>query len=463
MNRVVLRAFYGVVIAVSVVGAVDAAAKWLEWPMPAPVLAVLTVELGGIVLAHHADGRRQLGEAAMAARLLSGAIAVAAVVMQVAGHRESTPQALFFGVVSSVGYLTYLISSEAERRDALRAAGLLAEVPPSYGLLQWVREPGVTRRARVLAQERAAQRLEALRRRKSGEQVDVPARLDALASLAAARQERDDRQRREAIATVLRRKIRKQVDRDTADIAVAVYDLDEIAARLTARADYGVLTDLVGADLAPARLAGAHTNANANDAHDSDAHEVRGVDVTERLFAAHGVPVEDPTRAHGDANDGPDSAAASGGTRKVESASGTSAGLPSRSWADAAGGRALLPIVPRTPATPAGAVNGDANGAHDDGPVAAVVRIPEQNDGADDSAEVRAAAVQEWLTVVRSGQSLSGAELGRRHGMSPRWGQARVREAREVLGRELPGQLAIEAAPVNGHQVDELVTASAAS
>jgi hypothetical protein len=384
------------------------------------------------------------------------------VAIQIAGHQKVPAQAVFFAVMSALGYITFLIDAEADRRDALRDKGLLAEVPPAYGLVQWLREPGITRRARVLAQERAALRLEAQRRWDNGENVKVPARLDALASLAAARRERDDRQRRDAIATVLRRKIRKQVDRDTADIAVAVYDLDEIAARLTARADYGVLTDLVGADLAPARLAGTNANAaGVGDAHDGDAHDVRGVDVTERPFATFGVPTDYPTRTNAGVREGEHGADAGDESRKVESASGTSAGLPSRSWADAAEGRALLPIAPRTPATPAGAVDGDeptANGAHDGGPVVTAVRIPEAND----NAEARGAAVQEWLAVVRSGQSLSGAALGRRHGMSARWGQARVREAREVLGRELPGQIAIEAGPANGRLV-ELVTTGGAS
>ena len=54
---------------------------------------------------------------------------------------------------------------------------------------------------------------------------------------------------------MLHRKIRAAVDPLTADIALAVYDLDEIADRLADRADYDTLTALISADLAPARLA----------------------------------------------------------------------------------------------------------------------------------------------------------------------------------------------------------------
>ncbi|MER7283948.1 hypothetical protein ABT369_57005, partial [Dactylosporangium sp. NPDC000244] len=47
------------------------------------------------------------------------------------------------------------------------------------------------------------------------------------------------------------------VDPTTADIAVAVYDLDEIAVRLADGADYDGLTALIAADLAPAQLGSA--------------------------------------------------------------------------------------------------------------------------------------------------------------------------------------------------------------
>ncbi|MFC6019981.1 hypothetical protein ACFP2T_27770 [Plantactinospora solaniradicis] len=44
------------------------------------------------------------------------------------------------------------------------------------------------------------------------------------------------------------------MDPTTADIAVQVYDLDEIAARLAATADYNGLTTLLAADLDPERI-----------------------------------------------------------------------------------------------------------------------------------------------------------------------------------------------------------------
>ncbi|MEU7874254.1 hypothetical protein AB0B76_46855, partial [Dactylosporangium sp. NPDC049140] len=77
--------------------------------------------------------------------------------------------------------------------------------------------------------------------------------------------EKRKEQRTSAIAKVLHRKIRAAVDPTTADIAVAVYDLDEIAVRLADGADYDDLTALIAADLAPARLASTTTAAAGED------------------------------------------------------------------------------------------------------------------------------------------------------------------------------------------------------
>ena len=53
-------------------------------------------------------------------------------------------------------------------------------------------------------------------------------------------------------------------DKLTAEIATTVYDLDEIAARLAATADYDGLTALIGADLAPGRLLAAEPDTTAS-------------------------------------------------------------------------------------------------------------------------------------------------------------------------------------------------------
>ncbi|HKT05070.1 MAG TPA: hypothetical protein VJT31_36605, partial [Rugosimonospora sp.] len=97
--------------------------------------------------------------------------------------------------------------------------------------------PWLTRRARALA-------------------VADPG-LGLFGSLTAARAQLRSERRQAAIATVLRRKIEASADATTAEIAVTVFDLDEIARRLAAGADYDGLTRLLAVDLDPARVLAA--------------------------------------------------------------------------------------------------------------------------------------------------------------------------------------------------------------
>jgi hypothetical protein len=139
--------------------------------------------------------------------------------------------------MSALGYLVWLMHTENQRRDRLRAKGDLAHTTPAYEMIgHWLAHPWLTRRARSLAKADAG--------------------LGLYDSLDSARAGVRRARREAAISKVLHRKIRAAVkDKDTADIAVHSYDLDEIAARLAAGADYDGLTALIAADLTPARLA----------------------------------------------------------------------------------------------------------------------------------------------------------------------------------------------------------------
>lgn len=232
--------FYFVVLGVALTGAGQAAAGWLGWWPPFAFAAVAAVELGGVALSAHADERRRLGERAIGARLLSSAVAVGAVLVNYFGHAADFGQACFFAGMSALGFSVWLIHSGARRRDQLRRVGKLGETAPVYGLLAWLRHPALTLRARGLA-------------------LADPA-LGKVGSLAAARAEVRREVRTSAIAKVLHRKIRASVDPATADIATAVYDLDEIAERLRVGADYAGLTALIAADLVPSRVAPVSTD-----------------------------------------------------------------------------------------------------------------------------------------------------------------------------------------------------------
>ncbi|UWZ37455.1 hypothetical protein Drose_04020 [Dactylosporangium roseum] len=197
------------------------------------VVAVAALELGGIVLSVIADQRRRLGERAIAARLLSAAVACFAVGLNWFGHGEKLAAGFFAGF-SALGYLVWLIQSGNRRRDQLRATGMLPPVPPAYPVGHWMRNPWITSRARQLALADTS--------------------LGLYPSLDLARDQLRTEQRERAIAEVLRKELAKSGDRLAAKIAVTTYDLDQVAARLRDQADYSGLTSLVAARLDPTRL-----------------------------------------------------------------------------------------------------------------------------------------------------------------------------------------------------------------
>lgn len=229
-------AFYAAVAVVAYAGQVNAATEWLRWPTLSAALAVAVLELGGIALAARADFRRRLNETALASRALSAAVAVFAVVFNWLGHAHVNDRlaGAFFAGMSALGYGVWLINSGDRRRDQLRAERKLPPPPPSYDLWQWIWHPWTTWRARGMAK--------------------ADPNLGTYGSLRAAEQTIRAEKRTAAIAKVLHRRLRAAVDPVTADIAVLTYDLDEIAVRLAASADYDGLTAIIAADLAPEKL-----------------------------------------------------------------------------------------------------------------------------------------------------------------------------------------------------------------
>lgn len=92
-----------------------------------------------------AAGQRRFALSLMAAVVAAG--------INLAGHWGDWLPAIGFTGLSAFAYCSWLMESNARRRDALRAAGKLAATAPVYGVAQWVREPGLTKRARTLAVE----------------------------------------------------------------------------------------------------------------------------------------------------------------------------------------------------------------------------------------------------------------------------------------------------------------------
>lgn len=236
-TSVVRQGFYVVVLLVALAGQVSGAVEALGIPLAAAIPAVAALELGGIVVLANADVRRRLGERAVASRLLSVAIAAAAVTFNWLAHADHLLGGFFAGM-SALGYLVWLMHTENQRRDRLRVKGDLPPTTPAYEVGgHWLRHPVLTMRAKSLAK--------------------ADPRLGLYDSLAAARADIRREHRQTAIAKVLHRKIKDAVDPRTADIAIAVYDLDEIAARLAEQADYDGLTALLANDLDPALMMAA--------------------------------------------------------------------------------------------------------------------------------------------------------------------------------------------------------------
>ncbi|GAA1899118.1 hypothetical protein [Asanoa iriomotensis] len=226
--------FYVVVLLVALGGQVSGAMERLGMPWYIALPAVGALELGGIVVLANADVRRRLGERAMLSRVLSAGIAAGAVAFNWLAHSNHLEGGFYAGM-SLLGYLVWLMNTENQRRDRLRARQQLPPTTPAYEPVgHWLRQPWLTRRARSLAKADPG--------------------LGLYGSLDAARAQIRGERRQAALSKVLHRKITRALDATTADMAMAVYDLDEIARRLAEQADYDGLTALIAADLAPARV-----------------------------------------------------------------------------------------------------------------------------------------------------------------------------------------------------------------
>ena len=233
--------FYAVAAAGAVIGQTWVAVGHLPWGSGVPLWArvavvlpfALCLELLAMALAAMADERMRLGERAYGFRVFSAVVAGVAVGIQVVGHWPNVYWSGVFGVLSCSAYSLWLLHGAARRRDALRAAGKLADTAPAYGLWRRVRHPVWTARAAELAREG---RVDAA----SGRWQP----LGLYESLRAARLVMGDEKRRPAIAGAVEQVVRSdQRDPRMAEVAVRTLDLDRLAAELAGRVDYGAWAD----------------------------------------------------------------------------------------------------------------------------------------------------------------------------------------------------------------------------
>jgi hypothetical protein len=203
-------AFYVAVLAIAGTGCALAATDWLGWPLAVALPAVLVLELASVALLTRADYRRRLGERAIAYRLLAGGVGALAVAINWFGHVQgSLLAATFFAGFSALGLVYVFLTSADRRRDQLRSAGTLPPVTPAYGLVQWLRHPALTQRARALA-------------------LRDPD-LGLYGSLAAAAAEVRQEEQRAVIVELIRRKLTVGRDDLEARLLIATHPLDEVA------------------------------------------------------------------------------------------------------------------------------------------------------------------------------------------------------------------------------------------
>jgi hypothetical protein len=231
---VMRRLFYAAVLAVALYGTATGAVARFALPWPVAIGGIFALELGGVVFLSNAETRRRLGEHAALSRLLGTIVAAAAAAFNLLSHR-SLPHGVFFALMSLLGFLAWWLDVENKRRDRLRARGKLAATTPAYELWgHWLRHPLVTNRARGLAR--------------------AYPQLGLYGSVAAALIIMRQEQRNAALAQALRRRIRRAIGKDMADIAVLTFDIDEVARRLRDAADYDGLTALLGSELTAERV-----------------------------------------------------------------------------------------------------------------------------------------------------------------------------------------------------------------
>jgi hypothetical protein len=208
----------------------DTVALWLRVLLVLPFAVV--IDLGGVVTSGFADSRQRLGENAYGWRILSAASVTLAVGINVVGHASSPYLATVFGGLGVFAYAVWLLHTSARRRDALRATGKMSATPPAYGLLQWRREPVVTRRAKSLALEFGYGLHE---------------------SLTEARAELRTEERRAALASHIDKMIRARHDKDPilASIAVTTTPVDDVADSLIAMIDTQGWARAIAAEIQP--------------------------------------------------------------------------------------------------------------------------------------------------------------------------------------------------------------------
>ena len=233
-------AFYAIAALGSSIGQIWVGIDTPPWPDSVPLWVrallvapfAIVIDLGGVVTSGFADSRQRLGENAYGWRILSATSVSLAVGINLVGHAATPYLAVVFASLGVFAYMVWLLHTSARRRDALRTAGKLSETPPSYGLRQWIREPDVTARAKLLA---------------------ITGGLDVQASLTEARDQLRAEKRRAALASHIDKMIQARHEDNPllAAIAATTTPVDDVADALMAMIDTSGWARAIAAELQP--------------------------------------------------------------------------------------------------------------------------------------------------------------------------------------------------------------------
>jgi len=233
-------AFYAIAALGSSIGQIWVGIDTPPWPDSVPLWVrallvapfAIVIDLGGVVTSGFADSRQRLGENAYGWRILSATSVSLAVGINLVGHAATPYLAVVFASLGVFAYMVWLLHTSARRRDALRATGKLSETPPSYGLRQWIREPDVTARAKLLA---------------------ITGGLDVHTSLTEARDQLRAEKRRATLASHIDKMIqaRHQDNPLLAAIAATTTPVDDVADALMTTIDVEGWARAIAAEIQP--------------------------------------------------------------------------------------------------------------------------------------------------------------------------------------------------------------------
>jgi hypothetical protein len=261
--RVALTMWYLAVLGAAGYGAVTGLINLRQLPLVLAVIVVAALELGALVLVTFGDFRRKFNEKAIAARLMSAAVAGFAISVNWFGH-DGFWRAFFAGF-SALGYAVVILDGNARRRDRrYKAQGRCPDPDPEFGVWQWLAEPRLTRLARDIYRRTlvTVKDTDGKAIRDADGKVKVR-RLDNHEALDRARDEVEARAARKAIYALLHEDMTAVFGSKKAALAAAVANPDKLVAEVAKHVRWEAIAETWGTGVDPVTFAKALARTDA--------------------------------------------------------------------------------------------------------------------------------------------------------------------------------------------------------